>query len=54
MKSQKWSARQARAPLGRMGALNNITHAADFLLCAQWITGSILTLDGGTSAASNW
>lgn len=42
------------APLARMGTLNDILQAADFLLGATWITGSILTLDGGISTVTKW
>jgi 3-oxoacyl-[acyl-carrier protein] reductase len=48
------SAWEKRAPLGRMGTLKDVLRAADFLLEATWISGSILTLDGGISAAPNW
>ncbi|MDP1720086.1 MAG: SDR family oxidoreductase [Candidatus Nanopelagicaceae bacterium] len=42
------------APLVRMGTFSDILQAADFLLNATWITGSILTLDGGMSTVTNW
>ena len=42
------------APLVRMGTFNDILQATDFLLSATWITGSILTLDGGVSTVTNW
>ena len=41
-------------PLLRMGELADITEALHFLLTAPWITGEILTLDGGNSASPNW
>lgn len=48
------SAWEKSAPLVRMGTFNDISQAADFLLNATWITGSILTLDGGMSTVTNW
>lgn len=42
------------APLARMGTLKEVLRAADYLLEASWLTGSVLTLDGGMSAACNW
>ena len=42
------------APLARMGTLKDVLRASDYLLGATWMTGSILTLDGGISASPNW
>ena len=42
------------APLARMGTLKDVLRAADYMLEASWLTGSILTLDGGISAGTNW
>ena len=41
-------------PLHRMGDLADETKALQFLLSAPWITGEILTVDGGNSASPNW
>lgn len=41
-------------PLGRMGTITDVLEATDFLLKAPWITGTVLTLDGGMSAVTNW
>ncbi|MEN9679688.1 MAG: hypothetical protein RLZ57_817 [Actinomycetota bacterium] len=41
-------------PLGRMGEINDVTSAADFLLTSEWITGEILTLDGGNLSNPGW
>lgn len=48
---QSW---EKTAPLARLGTLKDVLRAADYLLTATWLTGSILTLDGGISAATNW
>jgi len=45
---------EATAPLVRMGTLKDVLRASDYLLGASWLTGSILTLDGGISASANW
>lgn len=36
-------------PLGRLGHVDDVASAAHFLLDASWITGSVLTVDGGLS-----
>lgn len=41
-------------PIGRMGEIADVISAADFLLTSDWITGEILTLDGGNSANPGW
>ena len=41
-------------PLGRMGEINDVTSAADFLLTSEWLTGEILTLDGGNLSNPGW
>ena len=41
-------------PIGRMGEINDVISAADFLLTSEWITGEILTLDGGNSSNPGW
>ena len=41
-------------PIGRMGEINDVINAADFLLTSEWITGEILTLDGGNSSNPGW
>lgn len=38
-------------PLGRLGEVEDVARAALFLLDASWITGSLLTVDGGLSLA---
>lgn len=44
---------RGRIPLGRWGAPEEIAHACQMLLdpAADWITGSIMTVDGGMVAA---
>lgn len=42
------------APLARMGTLKDVLRASDYLLGATWMTGSVLTLDGGIGATANW
>ena len=41
-------------PLSRMGEPSDVTQAAKFLLMAPWITGEVLTLDGGNSVNPGW
>ena len=41
-------------PLKRLGSIADITHAVEFLLTAQWLTGEHLTVDGGNTVATNW
>jgi len=43
-----------QTPLSRLGEIKDVTQAAKFLLLSEWITGEILTLDGGNSATPNW
>jgi len=38
-------------PLGRLGSSSEVADAALFLLEASWITGSVLTIDGGLTLA---
>jgi len=47
---------RARAPLGRLGAPQDIADAVLFLLSdgARWITGANLVVDGGVLAQSTW
>ena len=37
-----------------MGEPSDVTQAAKFLLMAPWITGEVLTLDGGNSVNPGW
>lgn len=50
---ERW---QSRAPLGRMGAPDDVADAVLFLLsdAARWISGSVLTVDGGMTAQGRW
>ena len=50
---ERW---QSRAPLGRMGAPDEVADAVLFLLsdAARWISGSVLTVDGGMTAQGRW
>lgn len=41
---------RALHPLGRLGHAHEIAQAALFLLDAPWVTGSVLTIDGGLTA----
>lgn len=47
--SQDLSAVDALQPLGRVGRPEDIANSVWHLLTADWITGSILTVDGGIS-----
>ena len=38
-------------PIGRLGTPEDVAAATQFLLDAEWITGTVLTVDGGLSAA---
>ncbi len=38
----------AISPLGRMGETQDIVEAVDYLMQARWVTGSVLTVDGGS------
>jgi NAD(P)-dependent dehydrogenase (short-subunit alcohol dehydrogenase family) len=50
---QRW---QAKAPLGRLGAAEDVADACLFLLsdAARWITGATLTVDGGMLTHPIW
>jgi len=47
---------QAACPLGRLGDARDVAHAVLFLVSdlAAWITGTVLTVDGGTTAGPGW
>ena len=45
---------EENAPLGRMGTVTDVLMATDFLLAATWMSGSVVTLDGGMSAKASW
>ena len=47
---------QSRAPLGRLGEGEDVADAVLFLLsdAARWISGSVLTVDGGMTAQGRW
>lgn len=36
-------------PLGRLGSVDDVAQAAQYLLDASWVTGTALTVDGGLS-----
>ena len=36
------------SPLGRMGQVEDVVEAVDYLMKATWVTGSVLTVDGGS------
>jgi NAD(P)-dependent dehydrogenase (short-subunit alcohol dehydrogenase family) len=42
---------RARQPLGRLGTPDEIAEAIEFLLVSEFSTGTILTIDGGLTAA---
>jgi NAD(P)-dependent dehydrogenase (short-subunit alcohol dehydrogenase family) len=42
---------RARQPMGRLGAPEEIADAVVYLVTAEFVTGSILTIDGGLTAA---
>ena len=50
---ERW---HAKAPLTRMGMVDDVANAVLFLLspAATWISGSNLVVDGGMSAISRW
>ena len=35
--------------LGRIGTAEEIAEALEYLVCAEWTTGEVLTVDGGLS-----
>jgi 3-oxoacyl-[acyl-carrier protein] reductase len=35
--------------LGRIGTTEEIAEALEYLVCAEWTTGEVLTVDGGLS-----
>lgn len=41
---------RALHPLGRLGAADDVAQAVLYLLDARWVTGSVLTIDGGLTA----
>lgn len=57
---QSWPKGVARwrekAPLGRLGNVNDVADAVLFLLspAARWVSGTDLRIDGGMSAVSRW
>jgi NAD(P)-dependent dehydrogenase (short-subunit alcohol dehydrogenase family) len=42
---------QARQPMGRLGAPVEIAEAVVYLVGAEFVTGSVLVIDGGLTAA---
>ena len=42
---------RARQPLGRLGTTDEVAEAVDYLLSAEFATGSVLVVDGGLTAA---
>jgi hypothetical protein len=40
-------------PLGRLGIVEDIAHATLLLATNEWVTGTILTVDGGMLARAN-
>jgi NAD(P)-dependent dehydrogenase (short-subunit alcohol dehydrogenase family) len=42
---------RARQPIGRLGTAEEIAEAVLYLATAAFVTGSILTIDGGLTAA---
>ena len=42
---------RALHPLGRLGEPDEVAEAIVYLLDAEWVTGSVLTVDGGLSAS---
>ena len=42
---------RARQPLGRLGTTDEVAEAVEYLVSAEFATGSILVLDGGLTAA---
>jgi pteridine reductase len=48
-----WSARVRRVPLGRQGSPADVAQAVCYLTEADYVTGAILTVDGGQSVRSH-
>ena len=46
----KLKASEDRHPLKKIGSSSDISHAVEFLLSANWMTGQIMHIDGGMSA----
>ena len=42
---------RARQPLGRLGTTDEVAEAVDYLISAEFATGSVLVVDGGLTAA---
>ena len=42
---------RARQPLGRLGLPEEIAEAVSYLISAEFVTGSVLVIDGGMTAA---
>ena len=42
---------RARQPLGRLGTTDEVAEAVDYLVSAEFATGSVLVVDGGLTAA---
>jgi NAD(P)-dependent dehydrogenase (short-subunit alcohol dehydrogenase family) len=42
---------RARQPMGRLGAPGEIADAVAYLVAAEFVTGSVLVIDGGLTAA---
>ncbi|HTR34159.1 MAG TPA: SDR family oxidoreductase, partial [Gaiellaceae bacterium] len=42
---------RARQPMGRLGTPDEIADAVVYLATAEFVTGTILTVDGGLTAA---
>jgi glucose 1-dehydrogenase len=40
-------------PLGRLGTVEDVAHATLLLVTSEWMTGTVLTLDGGMMARAN-
>lgn len=47
--SENWQNLLETIPLGRLGNADNIADAALFLISTDYVTGHILTVDGGSS-----
>jgi NAD(P)-dependent dehydrogenase (short-subunit alcohol dehydrogenase family) len=42
---------RARQPMGRLGTPEEVAEAVSYLVSAEFVTGSLLTIDGGLTAA---